>query len=348
VVNIVDGQVLGGDLTGNIKFAWTGGTNWSARLKAKGIETGILLPDWPGSISTELKADGSLEPFRLKLDILQLDGEIRERPLTASGQLHLQGEQQLDADIRLASGNSRLDLQGELFAAEGLAFSLNIDDLGHFLSSGSGSVQAKGQASLLPGNPRLRLNLDAEQLGWDGILVQELSVHDSSGLSTDSIAGLLLEASRIEVNGRSVDEIRLDLFADHAQQSASLAASYSGVEFSTHLNGALIDWQHTIEAGWAEAAWNGHIESITLNNGGQLALRLEKPAPLQLSANSASLENACIGTVQAQRICLNTQWQENGPYSASAVLHEFPLSIVEEFLDNGFSGNRCGCRRFQS
>ncbi len=337
VVNIVDGQVFGGDLTGNIEFAWTGGTNWSARLNAKGIETGILLPDWPGSISTELKADGSLEPFRLKLDILQLDGEVRERPLTASGQLHLQGEQQLDADIRLASGNSRLDLQGELFAAEGLAFSLNIDDLGHFLSSGSGSVQAKGQASLLPGKPRLRLNLDAEQLGWDGILVQELSIHDSSSLSADSIAGLLLEASQIEVNGRSVDEIRLDLFVDHAQQSASLAASYSGVEFTTHLNGALIDWQHIIESNWNEAAWNGHIESITLGNGGQLALRLEKPAPLQLSANSASLENACIGTGEAQRICLNTQWQENGPYSASAVMHQFPLSIVEEFLDNGLT-----------
>ncbi len=167
VVNIVDGRVLGGDLTGNIEFAWTGGTNWSARLNAKGIETGILLPDWPGSISTELMADGRLEPFRLNLDILQLDGEIRERPLTASGQLHLQGEQQLNADIRLASGNSKLLLKGELFAAEGLVFSVNIDDLGYFLPSGSGSVQADGRASLLPGKPRLRLNLDGEQLGWE-------------------------------------------------------------------------------------------------------------------------------------------------------------------------------------
>jgi translocation and assembly module TamB len=333
-MNIVQGRLLDGELTGELEFSWTGETNWSARLNARGIETGILLPDWPGSISTELKADGSLEPFRLNLDILQLDGEIRERPVTASGQLHLQGEQQLDADIRLALGNSRLDLQGELFAAEGLVFSVNIDDLGYFLPSGSGSVQANGRASLLPGKPRIRLNLDAEQLGWNGISVKELSIHDSAGLSADNFASLLLVASQIELNNQSVDEIRLDLFADPAQQSVGLAASYSGVEFSTQLNGALVDWQYIIEAGWTEAAWNGQIESIKLGNGSQLSLQLEKPAPLQLSANSAALENACIGTGKAQRICLNTQWQRNGAYSASAVLHEFPLSIMEEFLDN--------------
>jgi translocation and assembly module TamB len=333
LVNIVDGRVLGGDLTGKLEFGWTGGANWSTRLKAKGIETGILLPDWPGSLSTELKADGSLEPFRLSLDILQLDGEIRERPLTASGQLHWQGEQQLDADIRLASGNSKLLLQGELFAAEGLVFSANIDDLGFFIPSGSGSVQANGRVSLLPGKPRLRLNLEAEQLGWNGISVQALSTHDSASLSEDTIAGLLLVATQIEVNSQSVDEFRLDLFADQTKQSASLAASYSGVEFSAQLSGALIDWQHIIEAGWTEAAWKGQIESIALSNGGKPVLQLEKPAPLHLSANTAALEDACIGTGGAQGICLNTQWQKNGAYSASAVLHEFPLNIVQAFLD---------------
>ena len=333
-LNIVDGQVLGGNLTGKLEFGWTGGSNWSARLNATGIETGILLPDWPGSLSTELKADGSLEPFRFSLDILQLDGEIRERPLTASGQLHLQGKQQLDADIRLASGNSNLLLKGELFAAQGLIFSATIDDLGFFIPSGSGSVQANGQASLLPGKPRLKLDLEAEQLGWNGISVQALSIHDSAGLNADTIAGLLLEASQIEINNQTVDEIWLDLFADQIKQSASLAATYSGVGFSTKLSGTLNDWQHIVEAAWGETAWNGQIESIVLSNGGQAALQLEKPAPLQLSANSATLEDACIGAGEGQRICLNTQWHRNGAYSAGAVLHEFPLSIMQAFLDN--------------
>ena len=337
VLNIVDGRVLGGELTGTVEFGWTGGASWSARLNATGIETGILLPDWPGSLSTELEADGALEPFRLSLDILQLDGEIRERSLTASGQLHLQGEQQLKADIRLASGNSKLLLQGELFAAEGLNFSANIDELGYFLPSGSGSVQMSGRASLQAGEPRLRLDLEAEQLGWNGISVQALNIHDSASLSADTIAGLLLVASQIEVNGQSVDEVRLDLFADQTKQSASLAAAYSGVEFSTSLSGALTDWQHIIEAGWSEAAWNGHIESISLGDGGKLALQLEKPAPLQLSANSAALEDVCIGNGEDQRICLDAQWQKNGAYSASAVLHEFPLNNVQAFLDNDMS-----------
>jgi len=334
VINIMDGQVLGGELDGNVEFGWTGGSNWTAMLDARGIDTGALLPGWPGFINTRLKADGSLEPFRLHLDIQQLDGEIRGRPLNASGQLHWQGEHQLDADIRLASGNSKLLLQGELFAAEGLVFSANIDDLGDFLPTGSGSVQANGRASLLPGKPRFRLDVKAEQLSWNGISVQALSIHDSASLSADTIAGLLLVARQIEVNSQSVDEIRLDLFADQTKQSASLAASYSGVEFSTRLSGTLNDWQHILEAGWADAVWNGQIEFMTLSDGDKLALQLEKPAPLQLSANGAALEDACIGTGEAHRLCLNTQWQRNGAYSANAVLHEFPLSLVEDFLDN--------------
>ncbi|MEE8338993.1 MAG: translocation/assembly module TamB domain-containing protein [Xanthomonadales bacterium] len=335
VIDIVDGQVLGGDLTGRLEFGWTGEANWSARLKATGIESGIVLPDWPGSFSTELKANGSLEPFRLKLDVLHLEGEIRHVPLIASGQLQWQGGQQLDADFRLESGNSKLVLQGELFAPEGLNFSASIDDLGTILPPGSGSVQTSGRISLQPGKPRLRLDLEAEQLAWNGISIQALSIHDSASVAADTIAGLLLVASQIEVNSKSVDEIRLDLFADHTRQSVSLAAARSGVEFSTRLSGELNDWQHIIEAVWADAAWNGQIESMTLSDGDKLALQLEKPAPLQLSANRVALEDACIGTGEAHRICLNTQWQRNGAYSADAVLHEFPLSIMQEFLDNG-------------
>ena len=334
-INIVDGRVLGGELAGTVEFGWTGELNWTAMLDARGIDTGALLPSWPGSINTRLKADGSLESFRLNLDILQLDGEIRGRPLTASGQLHWQGERQLDANIRLASGNSELILQGELFAADGLVFSAKIDDLGYFLPSGSGSVQANGRASLLSGKPRLRLDVKAEQLSWNGISVQALSIHDSASVSADTIASLVLVASQVNINGQSVAEIGLDLHADQAKQSVDLAVSYAGVEFSTRLSGALIDWQHILEAGWSDAAWNGQIESMTLSDGDKLALKLEKPATLQLSANSAALEDACIGTGEAHRICLNTQWQKNGAYSASAVLHEFPLSMMEEFLDNG-------------
>jgi len=335
VIDIVDGRVLGGDLTGKIEFGWTGKANWSARLKATGIEPGILLPDWPGSLSTELKADGNLEPFRLNLDILHLEGEIRQHPLIASGQLQWRAGQQLDADFRLASGNSKLHLQGQLFATEGLVFSAVINDLGSFLPSGSGSVQTKGRVSLHPGKPRLRLDLEAEQLGWNGSSVQTLSIHNSASLPADTIAGLLLVARQIEVNSQSVEEIRVDLFADQARQSASLAASWSGIEFSTGLSGALNDWRHIIAAGWADAAWHGQIESMTLSDGDKLDLQLEKPAPLLLSAKSAALEDACIGTRKAHRICLNTEWQRNGAYSASAVLHEFPLGTLEEFLDSG-------------
>ncbi len=336
-INIVDGQVLGGELAGNVEFGWTGELNWTAMLDARGIDTGTLLPSWPGSINTRLKADGSLESFRLNLDILQLDGEIRGRPLTASGQLHWQGERQLDANIRLASGNSKLILQGELFAADGLVFSAKIDDLGYFLPSGSGSVQANGRASLLSGKPRLRLDVKAEQLSWNGISVQALSIHDSASVTADTIASLVLVASQVNINGQSVAEIGLDLHADQAQQSADLAVSCAGVEFSTRLSGALIDWQHIVEADWADVVWKGQIESMTLSDGDKLALRLEQPAPLRLSANNAALDHACISARQSHGICLNTQWQRNGAYSTTAVLHEFPLRLVEEFLDNGLT-----------
>ncbi len=332
-INIVNGQVLGGDIGGNVEFNWGRKLDWSAHLNATKIETGILFPDWPGFLNTELKTDGGLEPFRFSLEIIELDGEILNRPVAGSGQLHWQEKQQLDVDFHLSLGKSTLQFQGKLFEADGLVFSVNIDDFGSFLPSGSGSLQANGLASLAPGKPRLRLNLDAEQLEWSGISVQELSIHDISDLPADGIAGLLIEASQIEINKQSVDNFSLEIFADQERLSAMLTASGSDIGFSTKLNGQLNDWQYLTQGNWTEAGWNGHIESLTLSKRGQISLQLEQAARLQLSLDNTVLDNACIRTSDAQNICLNAQWQRNGAYSAKAVLNEFPLNMVHEFLD---------------
>jgi translocation and assembly module TamB len=331
---IVDGQVLGGSINGNVDLNWTRELNWSASLNATGVETGILLPDWPGTLNTELKADGAMEPFMLELDILQLDGVIREYPITAAGQIHLQGNDQFDADVELASGNSNLNLKGSLFGSEGLMFSATIDDLQTFLPTGLGTVEMNGRTSLLAGKPRLRLNLEAEQLGWNGISVHTLSIHDSSGPSANTIADLQIVASQVDIGGHKVDEVQLDIFADQESLSARLSASDSDIELVTKLSGAMNDWLHITEAAWADAAWAGQIDSMTLSNDDREVLQLERPAPLQLSVNRTTLEDACIGTTADQNICLSTHWLKNGTYSASADLHGFPLNIVQEFLEN--------------
>jgi translocation and assembly module TamB len=328
-MTLVDGRVLGGELTGLANVHWTGKMGWAAALDAKGINTGILLPDWPGSISTRLEVEGSMEPFRLSLDIKQLSGEIRERAFTGSGQLDMLGKQQLEADIQLASGSSNLQLQGKLFDTEGMIFSTNIADLGFFLPTGSGFLQASGMVSLVPGKPRLRLDLAGEQLGWNDLSLEKLSIRNSSEVSADTVAGLQLEANQLVVDSETIDNISLDIDAGQTRQSVQLSAVFSGLEFSTHLNGALEDWQRPVESGWS-----GNIESIVFSNGDKLSLHLEKPAPLQLSANKAQLDDACIITGESSSVCINTRWQNKGDYSAAVLINDVPLSLAHAFLDN--------------
>jgi translocation and assembly module TamB len=333
-IKIVDSQVLGSNVNGHVELNWLRELNWSARLNANGIETGILFPDWAGSLNTKLEASGATNPFQLELDILQLDGEIREYPLTASGQIHLQGNDQFDANIQLATGNSSLNLKGSLFGSEGLMFSAMIDDLNTFLPAGSGSVEMNGQVFLLPGKPRLRLDLEAEQLGWSGISVHTLSIHDSSGPSENTIADLQVVARQIGINGHLLDKINLDIFADQENLSARLNASDSKIEIVMKLSGAMNDWLHITGAAWAEAAWAGQVDSMTLSNDDREVLHLYEPAPLQLSMDKTMLEEACLGTTAAQNICLSTHWQKNGAYSVNANLLEFPLNMVQKFFEN--------------
>jgi autotransporter translocation and assembly factor TamB len=195
-VTLVEGRVLGGELTGTASVRWSGKMDWSAALDVKEVNTGILLPDWPGSISTSLVAEGSVEPFQLKLDIMQLTGEVRERPFTGSGWLNILGKEQLDADIQLAAGNSDLQLQGKLFDTEGMNFSANIADLGFFLPTGSGLLQASGLVSLVPGKPRLRLDLAGERVGWNDLSIARLSIQNSNEVSADTIAAFQGSAFR--------------------------------------------------------------------------------------------------------------------------------------------------------
>ena len=328
-MTLVDGRVLGGELTGTAKVHWSGEMGWAAALDAKDIKTGILLPDWPGSINTTLEAEGSMEPFQLSLDIMQLSGEIRERAFEGSGWLNMLGEHQLDADIQLASGNSKLQLRGKLFDAEGMNFSANIADLGFFLPTGSGLLQANGSMSLEPGKPRLRLDLEGEQLGWNDLSIARLSIQNSDEVSADTVAGLQLEASQLGIDSQSIDSVSLEIYAGQARQSAHLSAAFSGFKFSAHLNGALEDWQRPGESGWT-----GHIESIALNHSDQLAMQLEKPAPLQVSANRAGLGDTCIKTGGNSSVCVNAHWQDKGDYSAVVLVNDVPLSLAHAFLDN--------------
>ncbi len=62
----------------------------------------------------------------------------------------------------------------------GMTFSANIADLGFFLPTGSGLLQANGLVSLVPGKPRLRLDLAGERVGWDDLSIANLSIQNSN------------------------------------------------------------------------------------------------------------------------------------------------------------------------
>jgi translocation and assembly module TamB len=328
-ITIVDGRILGGTLSGDAKYDWSGNGRWSARLRAENIQTQGLHSTLPGMVNADLTALGELEPFSLDLDIRTLEGEIRNQRIDAGGRVQVREESLEFTNLLMSSADSTLALHGNISSAVGVEFSANIVDLGTVLAHSSGSLQADGRISLQAGNPRLLLNLEGREMSWEDIRLQQVSIHDSANSAADAIADLHLEAENLQFGGEAMDKISLDLDIAQSIQAIRLAAQKSGLELSANLNGSLRRHGSALH----DSEWVGQLNSLTLGESGQVALSLNQPALVELSANNAAIKTACIGAGTDSRLCLDAWWERDSSFSTALKLKQIPLDLIQSLLD---------------
>ncbi|HZW59798.1 MAG TPA: translocation/assembly module TamB domain-containing protein, partial [Woeseiaceae bacterium] len=326
-LRIADSAVLGGKVTGDLAVGWREHGAWSASLSAEDVRIRPFLPDWPGRISTDFRASGEREPFRLSLDIATLDGELRGRPVSAAGRIAVAGGDLRIDKLLIASGESRVELDGAYRDADGLTFDATLASLGDLLPGAAGRLRASGNAAAIAGVPRLALQLDAADVRWQDLHAAAIK------LANDPAAGrpfdLSFEASKVVVSGNALDTVSAALVGTPEKHRFELAAALAASRARLALEGG-VDRVDTL----AGANWEGQLAELELTSGDTLSMTLVRPAAMRLSARATSLNRSCLVADDGSTVCLSASRSGSGAYASVIEMDALPLNLVHLFVDN--------------
>lgn len=327
-VHIVQARLLGGTLEGELEYSWRGSKPWSGQVEMAAIQTGSLLPAWPGQVSGRVEASGALEPRSISARFTDVAGTLRGESLQANGGFSIGGGQVIVDDISAAHGASTFEAQGGLDQANGLAFEISIADIGDYVPDLSGNLKASGAMRTTPDQPFLSLVLDADELQYRDVILAGLRIEDTR--VPGQVAALRLEAAGIQVGDREISEFTAQLTATTDQQSLLVSGGYLDSSMSMSLEGALEDWSDPLGAGW-----RGAITTFEISPDDHHFASLLAPAELYFSSTQIDIAEACVGPDADANFCATGEWSANGAYAAAAQFNEVPVDLVDFLVDTG-------------
>jgi len=144
-LSILNGEVLGGGVSGEASADWTDDLVWDAALLMRGVDPGPLLPGWPGRLDAEIEISAQSKPHRIQINLVSLQGLLRGVPLRASGGLGLEDSKLAFHGFELRTDEAELQLNGTMTDADGIRVQFNGYLPSALLQGASGSERADGK-----------------------------------------------------------------------------------------------------------------------------------------------------------------------------------------------------------
>jgi len=325
-ITVHEGTVLGGTLAGDVAWNWTQSQPFNAKLALNGIDITPLAPQYSGVLNARLTASGELEPFRLGVELQQLDGVIKGYPIEANGGFHIERNHVYADGLNIRSGASALSLNGSLYEPEGIDFAADIDSLSRFSSEIRGNLAAEGTLSLNPDSPKFIATLSGQQLAFGPVEIARIETRERAGTGTG--AGSEVVLSGLMIGQRPIDSLSIHFGGEQPLQRIAISAFAEDTDISVELNGSVNDWADPLTSGWS-----GALSEFRLDHKGQFILSLEQAVGLELDPSNFILEQACFSGTGDARMCLGSSWRNLDEFSFSADMAAIPVGLLELFID---------------
>jgi autotransporter translocation and assembly factor TamB len=323
VLPSLDGELLGGTLTGEAAYRWRDTGEWSASLDLAGIDTSELFATWPAVINGGVKAAGRQRPLAVSIELADIHGTLKARPLSAAGRLAYD-EDDLSADgLIVTHGGSQLRMDGSLFGEGGFDYDARIGELGEYLEGFAGGLEASGRASLNDEQPYLRINATSEAIAWNDIRVNDIVVTDRASAGDVLVAELGTGA--ITVAGYELDSLSLAADATRDSQEVNARIDFGDATITMAASGRLNSWS-------APSAWDGQLDELELDDD-DISGTLTAPANLDISETGVDAEDICVTDADALGICTDVHWSTTDGLDARLTLVSLPVNLVNDFVE---------------
>jgi len=325
-VKIIEGNVLGGTIKGQARYSWRQPGAFAAILEMQGIRTEAMLPDWPAELNGGVDISGEQQPLHIAAALRGINGRFRNRPLYADGRIEFGDGAVAVADLDLRHGEAKARLDGQLYAAEGLAFDVLVDDLALYVDGAFGEVSAAGVVSLRPDGEFLRIDAASDKLGYRDLAVEALRIKDSGG--TDAVLNIEAGAAELTYGNLTAEHLRVVPYIGRESQSLDLEGQTNGLQIAMSMQGALDDWQ-------APTTWTGEIARLDAHHE-EFDATLQDAAAITLAPRDVSIDELCMTGAQGIGLCTNGRWASAAGFDVAARLSAVPVDLVNAFVDTRF------------
>jgi translocation and assembly module TamB len=296
---------------------WRPAESWTVAGRMTGLDASQLRKDVTGQLDFDFRASGA--PFgeagSIDFAIARLGGRLRGQSASGSGRFtRAAGSQDWrfqKVDLRV--GRARLQLDGSLNAPRDLSFAIDADDLSLFDEAARGRISARGRYAGTDAAPLLVFKARGADFEWQGYSVDALDADVDIDLQGDGHAQGKVDLTGVRHGAYSVRAATLSVAGPRSAQQVTLAVD------APPLRAAL-----TAEGAMQERLWRGTINSFTVGDGGELALRLSKAAPVALSLEQMELGDLCL-TDAAANGCASGRLDPDGKWSAKVSALAMPL-----------------------
>jgi translocation and assembly module TamB len=318
---VADARWLDGRLTAGGQMRWAPDLRWRLRLAGRGLNPGVLYPEWPGRLALQAESHGRYrERLDAALTIQELAGTLRAKPWRLAGAVSAEGDHYSMRAIELHAGKSRLHADCGVDKQWQCEWLLASPDLADFIPQAGGRLDANGRVTGTRQRPHVNALISARSLAWHDDRASTFDAAVDIDLSDNEESRITLQADGLQARRQKIDHV--EFTAQGRLTGHRLRASVRRADAHANLEA---------EGGLQGQAWRGSLLDSEAGNTRLGTWRQKEPAALEIARDTFTLASLCLE--QASRhVCVDGAGSRAHGGHFSAQLDGVPLAAVDPWI----------------
>ena len=304
-----------GSVNGNV--TWSPESTWSAAGRLTGIDPGYFRPDLRGKLDFTLAvtANSFAPTGDTTLHFSDIGGQLRGAQASGNGKLFHSGTSWAFENVRLGLGRTNIALDGRLDDQLDLRFNITADDLSLLAPESRGQLKVSGTIRGTPTEPVLAAAAHGSDIHHDGLDLEHFDADIDFDAQSSHESKIDVRLRNLTYQSRKLETVAFTLSGRPASYTLHLDAKALGLALSARAAGP-----------YSHGAFDGQLNSLTLNGTQSLRLELERPVGIKLSRTQARIDWLCLNGTPAS-VCADANWIP-GQWSTTVTANHLPISTL--------------------
>lgn len=162
-------------------LSWLPHLSWDVTAQGRNVNFGTLFPEFKSFLAFDFITKGEFHydssVWQFAVDALNAEGTLRDQTLMAKGNFLGSSSEWKSSGFDVVFGANTANVSGELSDKSSLNWKIDAPQLGQIYDKFSGSIQTQGSLLLDQTQPRLGMNLIADDFAFAGYAAEELVVY---------------------------------------------------------------------------------------------------------------------------------------------------------------------------